>query len=175
MRSYWAGDGLYFHQWNHDSISIRFYELESSRGGLRIYSAQFQGYDASSVDPRPLVHRSFPAEYYPALQRATKIAGRFKYEQDGALGFQFVHWTKGLSMSRTSLTLPLYFPTLLFALLPAHYFLRVRHRRRAANRQAQGRCIACGYDLRASPERCPECGAACKAANPTGVSPAAEN
>ena len=54
------------------------------------------------------------------------------------------------------IVVPLWIPTLLFATLflscrPLHF-----HRRR--KRKKLGFCLECGYDLRGSKDRCPECG-----------------
>jgi hypothetical protein len=60
-------------------------------------------------------------------------------------------WTFGFRY----LTVPGWFPALLLGVPPAVYLLR----RRAARRRARaGQCRACGYDLRATPDQCPECG-----------------
>jgi hypothetical protein len=55
-----------------------------------------------------------------------------------------------------SVLVPPWFIALVLSILPARWALRwyVRWRRR----RTPGLCIRCGYDLRASPERCPECG-----------------
>jgi hypothetical protein len=84
------------------------------------------------------------------------------------LGFGYTHRqiveltldgpSKQHPLTQTRLWFPYWAPTGLFAVAPLLYLRSaVRHhvyRRRAS----RGHCAHCGYDLRSSPDRCPECG-----------------
>jgi hypothetical protein len=48
---------------------------------------------------------------------------------------------------------------LLAALLPAYVLTRLPGALRRRRRRKRNLCLECGYDLRATPDRCPECGA----------------
>jgi hypothetical protein len=50
---------------------------------------------------------------------------------------------------------PWWFIMFVTAIMPSIAFLRSR----TIRRRRTGQCMHCGYDLRATPDRCPECGA----------------
>jgi hypothetical protein len=60
------------------------------------------------------------------------------------------------------IALPFWLLALVCGIAPA---LRWNPRRLRRRRLAAGLCPSCGYDLRATPERCPECGAAARIAS----------
>jgi hypothetical protein len=78
--------------------------------------------------------------------------GRIVVERLNFLGFQWRTVTLGTTDAVWSVRIPLWLPASVSAVLPALWLSkRLRRRRR-------GLCPNCGYDLRATPDRCPECG-----------------
>jgi hypothetical protein len=71
------------------------------------------------------------------------------------LGFGYIDNVPPPASARI-IHIPHWFAALLFAIFPA---IRLRSILRTRRLNRAGLCERCGYDLRATPDRCPECGA----------------
>ena len=102
-------------------------------------------------EDRPRGFQQIHAARRPPLRGPTDgFHYRGLYEQNKPLELDVVVYSLGA---------PYWFLAVKTALSPALWLLRIGPRRLAA-RLKKGLCPACGYDLRATPDRCPECGTA---------------
>ena len=77
----------------------------------------------------------------------------------------FGYWNTAVPVTGTAgkihpvgVQVPYWLPTVLFAIAPTVWAHRARLERRRRRRLRDRLCEACGYDLRAASDRCPECG-----------------
>src|SRR5688572_13035945 len=161
-RSRWAGDEIR-HTALRDSEPAR--RWGAAHGGGDVVVFHVTTYE---IDHSP--HPGWLHVAHPPLSISNSLPDRVV----GLFGYGIVdyHPTPGdLVMRYRALTLPYWLFTLAFA--SPFLLMAWRHwRSRAARRIAAGLCPACGYDLRASGTRCPECGAA-RAAHPAVAAGAA--
>jgi hypothetical protein len=83
------------------------------------------------------------------------------------LGFGSRGYTMGLPLQggATIYEIPYWLPVIVFGGCAFTLVVTGIRRQRRLSRLAAGQCTACGYDLRASPDRCPECGTVAKKNN----------
>ena len=148
-RSYWRCE------WFEIGNATRWRTVGSSSG--RIYAAAWTNYagrygrDAHSSDKTMLAHRgNFVQVPYTASGSGLMTLDRSIY----SLGpFLFGAGTGG---DDVAIVFPHWAPAATTLALPAAWYIR---RRREYRSGMEGRCRKCGYDMRATPDRCPECGA----------------
>jgi hypothetical protein len=165
VRSHVVVDDLLWRSLRPDErcLNERHLSLRSSGGGFRIAvqwgtmpRPDHLGIDPSEYGPVGFVRFTDKSmEYPPAhMQSAAATFAGFGVERGD---YPPGGWPDGLHLQWIGLILPYWFMVLALGPIPLLWLMRVR---RAARARAAGLCPACGFDLRASPDRCPECGAA---------------
>jgi hypothetical protein len=164
-RSYWIGDRI---EWLGDTPGAsswlrQIYTCRSSAGGIQLDYIRSLGTDRRSIamfraDAKhaPIFsHDHNPAKSAPILDMVTASDSIFR-----RLGFGFDSSDAGFgppsNIWRKQLAFPYWFLITILA-IPALAVARSERRRYLRGRV--GICPSCGYDLRATPDRCPECGA----------------
>ena len=150
VRSYWVADQ--FHRGPRDRGST----AECSSSPLPVFAATYRGlffglwvWSERPEDQHAAVgirtRRTIPPRPSgPGRSRTTPVAESYR----------------GYGENTQTVRMPAWSLVSAFALLPAIVVLRqIRAVRRRRYRSRLGLCPACGYDLRALPDRCPECGA----------------
>jgi hypothetical protein len=137
------------------SRSGSFYVLRSDAGRICFEQLQTNGIGTPFQGGWEIVFSDSTRERLGLIPEDRRLANGY--------GFQSWNWplrfrnpAHGAFFRR--LTIP-YWPFILICLIPPSVLLmRALVQRRRLRRSQDGLCIKCGYDLRASPGRCPECG-----------------
>lgn len=133
--------------------------LTSGDGTLRVlFMRNYKGPNAEHVEPQIRYWNNTPL-VWGGMRGSMGVAEYQKYLRYG-LAFDLNNRLKKDSYGRPYYSgyrfyLSDWFIMFGFLITPAVWLLRWNRKRR---RRAPGLCIVCGYDLRATPNRCPECG-----------------
>ena len=168
VRSYFVSfDGIGFMR--HDGAAELVHRLPGGSGdelwrvgpqGLA-QQVTYAGSERGVVVVAVLRQRHAPGHLVQVSIPEGRVAGRGRWElvpDREWLGFGFEAGRSWRRWDRTLLTVPHWALALILTALPAAQLRRSIRDGRFRDRSRR-LCPACGYDLRASPDRCPECGA----------------
>jgi hypothetical protein len=137
-----------------DGFGLSRFEVDFSGGGIEIIEQIW------TVDPKvrtPNFTRFYLSTPNSPLERSWRRTFATDYPHFGPPARWDLNWNTvviGWSIAKNhGLIVPAWFPIILL-LIPPGLFLFFRLRKHST----PGVCAQCGYDLRATPDRCPECG-----------------
>ncbi len=163
VRSYWRSDAItflatptstfFFGDWRGHVDLTRQYVVPAVPSGWVATTSNFGHIDTArqdghlsggvSIDP----HLAFPDAFY--------------FGHTMPLGTSTISSVQIFSQIEVW-AVPFWLTVLVLAIFPA---ILIRQIIRASRRSISGLCPTCGYDLRATPDRCPECGTVSKVSN----------
>jgi hypothetical protein len=139
----------------------RTWQIASARGSAAYYGSRSRHDDLGRLDPQVVAqHRQFinvPGfrhSFDHQTWRRPDGRATFGLRTHLGFGFRFNGEAKGWVLLVTA---PYWAIAGAFAVAPATW-VRRRRKRERQRRIDNALCLRCGYDLRATPERCPECG-----------------
>jgi len=112
-------------------------------------------YPARPMNSPGMQNASAPQSFWRFFSMSHSYAPGWRRNR-GALDFSFSY--RGNPVSSWEVRFPQWLPIVLTGLPPMVWIFYNRRYLRRRWRAMRGQCAECGYDLRATPERCPECG-----------------
>lgn len=153
VRSHLINDRLYWSRfWDDAQWSYWSQHILHSGAGEIAYARIVQGQSLNPGWQAVLSTQNTPARKYstsPSTRPAIGFSVQWSY-----WGITYGHRPFGPGRA-DEIVVPIWTIIAISAILPGIWLLRQRMLRR---RRMAGRCATCGYDLRATPDRCPECG-----------------
>ena len=137
----------------HSAIAVK-----SQSGLLRLCYCEFTGGQGPGIGAPKWMHSTAPQLLLPGISLPLWNHGGFGVLRGLTLFSDFIPHNYWILGKMTVWFIPYWAILLCTSVFPVVATLQIIHEWRTHRRRSRQQCPACGYDLRATPDRCPECG-----------------